>query len=258
MLTGFFVTLAAGLMAGCAAEGPRDLPVSLELPLAGSQISGEFSIGGKKVPLPKGVWTLIGTQIDKDGARGFRTLNMLARIEDGQLLSAVEVNTNIPIPKSAGDGKPVKIGEGWPSRRGCTRDDMHFLKVNVNVRLGEQDCWWVNHWRMHRSGAGASEHWKESVAYFTENKIAAPLDMIGVTYRLANKEDYLTINYFLSPESSGFEARNDVHWSITSWATSAWHPEEVRKDPKKTKYINEVIAWGESWHAKIKGSLEQY
>lgn len=252
-----FAVLTAGLTAGCALEGERELPLSLELPLSGVRVVDAFSVGGKQVPLPPGEWTVIGTAIEKDGARGFHTSSMLALIQKNQLVAAAEISTNIPIPKASRDGKPKSgEGEGWPTHQGCVRDDTHFLKVNANIRLGEQDCWWVNHWRMHRSGFAASEHWKKAQKYLAENKIRAPLDMIGVTYRRANKDHYLTVNYFLSPKPSDSDDQNDVHWSIASWETSVWHPDLVKKDPKKAAYIKDVIAWGESWHPKIKGLFD--
>ncbi len=252
-LTVLFVALASGFTAGCATDGERDLPVSLELPLVGTRISEAYAVGAKKVPLPPGDWTVIGTQIEKDGARGFHTTSMLAQIKNNQLQAAVEIAINLPIPKSTGNGKPKSdAGEGWPTHQGCLREDIHFLKVAANVRLGEQDCWWVNHWRMHRIGLAASEHWKKSVKYLTDNKIFAPLDMIGVTYRLADKEHYLTVTYFVNPGFSNFESKNDVNWSIAAWETSVWHPDQVKKDPKKSKYINDIIAWGKSWHPKVK------
>lgn len=246
--------LAAGLTVGCAADVERDLPVSLELPLAGAQFSETFSVSGKQIPLPPGEWTVIGTQIEKDGTRGFHATHMLAQVKDGRLLAAVEVATNIPIPKAAADGTPRRDrDEGWPTHQGCVRDDIHFLKVKTNVRLGDQDCWWVNHWRMHRTGAALSEHWRKSVKYLADNKIAAPLDMIGVTYRLADKQHYLTVTYFLSPQSFACEcSNNDIHWSIASWDSSVWHPDQVKKDSRKVKYLQDVIAWGESWYPKFK------
>jgi len=245
--------LAAGLIAGCALDDGRELSLSLELPLSGTRVADGFPIGGKRIPLPPGEWIVIGTGIEKDGERGFHTLNMLALIEKNQLLAATEISTNIPIPKAGDGGKPKDgRGEGWLTHQGCVRDDMHFLNVTANIRLGEQDCWWVNHWRMHRTGLGAAEHWKKAQKYLAENKIKAPLDMIGVTYRLANQDHYVTVTYFLSQRPSDFDDQNDVHWSIASWETSVWHPDQVKKDPKRRQHIDKVIAWGKSWYPQIR------
>ena len=123
---------------------------------------------------------------------------------------------------------------------------MHFAKVHANVRLGEQDCWWVNHWRMHRSGGGNTEHWMESRKYLADNRIEAPLDMVAVSYRLANKVDYLTLNYFFNPEISGFEAEKNIHWSIHTWETSAWHPDQTKENEKKTGLHRRLDILGKS------------
>ena len=217
------------------------------------EATGTYSIGNKSIPLPDGVWTVIGTQIVKDGGRGFQTAHMLARIEDKTVQSAVEVYTNIAIRKSAPGGA---ANQGWLTDQNCTRDNMHFAKVHANVRLGEQDCWWVNHWRMHRSGGGNTEHWMESRKYLADNRIEASLDMVAVSYRLANKVDYLTLNYFFNPEISGFEAEKNIHWSIHTWETSAWHPDQTKENEKKQAYIEDLISWGKAWRIKVKALFD--
>lgn len=248
----------AGLASGCAALGGKDLPLSLEVPLAGSEFSDEFPVAEMKIPLPKGSWTLIGTEITKEGTRGFNAAYMLIKADKDRLLSAVEIYTNITIRKSGQkDTASYKnSGEGWVTHSNCTRDDMHFIKVYSNIRLGEQDCWWVNHWRMNRVGRGNTEHWKEAVKYLSENKIRAPLDMLAVTYRMADKADYLTVNYFFNPQTSGFRRENDIYWQIDSWKTSAWNPDRVKDDEKKQAYIKSIIAWGETWHEKLKRAFK--
>lgn len=246
------ILMAAGIIAGCA-PAARDLPTPLQLSPVGAEATGTYSIGNKSIPLPDGVWTVIGTQIVKDGGRGFQTAHMLARIEDKTVQSAVEVYTNIAIRKSAPGGA---ANQGWLTDQNCTRDNMHFAKVHANVRLGEQDCWWVNHWRMHRSGGGNTEHWMESRKYLADNRIEAPLDMVAVSYRLANKVDYLTLNYFFNPEISGFEAEKNIHWSIHTWETSAWHPDQTKENEKKQAYIEDLISWGKAWRIKVKALFD--
>lgn len=237
------------LTAGCE-KTDRELPVSLMLPKVGASATESFTVAGKSIPLPAGDWTVIGTQVTKDGKRGYRTAYMLARVEENSLHSAVEIYTNLPIKKvdeNDGDGK------GWLTVRSCTRDDMHFLKVFSNTRLGKQDCWWVNHRRM--DGPRKLEHWTEARKYLSDNQIQAPIDMVAVSYRLANESDYLTVNYFFNPKKSGFSQGNDVYWKTYTWETSVWHPDKVRGNAKKINYIKALISWGKQWHKKVKASV---
>ena len=238
-----------GLTAGCEVTG-REQPLSLVIPKVGAPVSESFTVAGKSVPLPPGDWTVIGSEITKDGTRGYKTAHMLARIEGNSLQSAVEIYTNLPINKI---NEKDSDGKGWLTVRNCSRDDMHFLKVFSNTRLGKQDCWWINHQRMDRQPR--LEHWAEARKYLSDNRIRAPIEMISVSYRLANKRDYLTANYFFNPENAGFSDGNDLHWRIHTWATSVWHPDKVRGNKKKIKYIKELISWGTQWHGKVKASV---
>jgi hypothetical protein len=211
----------------------QEQPLSLKLPIIGDTTAGSFKVSRKNVPLPDGIWTVVGTQIKKDGRRGYHTAYMLVRVEGNTLHSAVEIYTNLPIKKI---GEKDDDGKGWLTVRNCTRDDLHHLKVYSNTRLGKQDCWWVNHWRM--NGNRKLEHWVESRKYLKDNSITAPLDMLAATYRFANKSDYLTVTYFFDPKKSGFKQNSDVFWNISTWKTSVWHPDQVQFDHKKRNILN--------------------
>ncbi len=55
-----------GLAAGCEGTG-REKPLSLVFPKVGAPVSNSFAVAGKSVPLPPGNWTVIGSQVTKDG-----------------------------------------------------------------------------------------------------------------------------------------------------------------------------------------------
>jgi hypothetical protein len=249
----------AAVVAACAGIDDRDLPMSLKINPVGSVFADAFPVGDKRIPLPPGVWTVIGSEIKKDGDPAFHLAYMLVNIEDNVVRAATEVYASLAI-KKAGSGGLLSGGArngGWVTHRSCSRDDMHFVKVFSNVRLGDQDCWWINHWRMHRVGSGDSEHWIESRKYLEQNRIRAPMDMIGVSFRFANEVDYLTVNYFFDPATEGFAPIGDAYWSIGTWESSEWHPDRVKKEEKKLAYIKRLISWGEAWHRKVKASFEK-
>ncbi len=175
-----------GLTAACE-HSAREQPLSLVLPTVGATATDSFTVAGKRIPLPAGDWTVIGTQITKDGQRGYPTAHMLARIKGNTLLSAVEIYTFLPIKKT---GEKDEDGKGWLTFGNCARDDWHYIKVFANTRLGKQDCWWINHWRMDANRN--LEHWTEARKYLSDNKIIAPIDMIAATFRFADESDYLT------------------------------------------------------------------
>lgn len=251
--------LMAAIAAACAGMDDRELPMSLKMNAVGSQFADAFLIGDKQIPLPPGAWTIIGTEIKKNDDPAYHVAYMLAKIEDNAVKAATEIYTGLPIKKAGSGGlfSGSKPGGGWVTHRSCSRDDMHFVKVRSNIRLGDQDCWWINHWRMHRAGTGDSEHWSESRKYLEQNRIRAPIDMIGVSFRLANETDYLTVNYFFDPATAGLTPMGDAHWSIRTWESSEWHPDRVKNEEEKSAYIKRLISWGETWHQKVKTSFER-
>ena len=250
-MTRFWPVLLA-LAIGACVPTTQELPTSLNLSPIGTKIRNEITIADKTIPIPGGEWTVIGTQITKDQNTKFHAALMLIQVDGKSVISAVEIFTNV-----GAQGSPAEEdGDGWPTRLACTRDDMHFLEVKDNTRLGDQDCWWVNHWRMHRFGAGNSEHWMEARKYLVAHEIAAPLDMIGVSFRFADKVDYTTANYFFNPETDGLLTTKDIYWSVRTWEASDWHPEKVKDDPAKRRYINRLIEWGKKWHPRVKTAFE--
>lgn len=251
--------LMAVIAAACAGMDERELPMSLKMNAIGSQFADAFPIGDKRIPLPPGAWTVIGTEIRKDSDPAFHVAYMLAKIEDNAVKAATEIYASLYIKKASSGGlfSSGTSGIGWVTHRSCVRDDMHFVKVYSNIRLGDQDCWWVNHWRMNRAGSGDSEHWSESRKYLERNQIRAPMDMLGVSFRLANETDYLTVNYFFDPATAGLTPMGDAHWSIRTWESSEWHPDRIKGDEKKLAYIKRLISWGETWHPKVKASFDK-
>ncbi|MBL6929439.1 MAG: hypothetical protein ISR44_09740 [Rhodospirillales bacterium] len=242
----FILPLLAALISSCVSTGGGDgLPTSVKMPPLATMASGQIEIGNKLVPLPEGQFQLAGTGIQANQKSGHNLTAMLLQTRDGRVVKAVEIFSNRPANTKQGPPTP-----GWVTHRSCNRDDIHFVELIQNERLGDQDCWWVNHWRMVRTGSRATEHWKETRKYLSDNKITAPIEMIGVSYRVANKSDFLTVNYFFNPEDDGFPVATDDNWAVTTWSTSKWHPDQMDGETKK-QYIEGLISWGRSMHERV-------
>lgn len=239
--------LSAVVLAGCVTTGSSsDKPTSLLLPDLGKTFSSTINVAGKAIPLPKGQFTLAGRSIKMTQKGGYSIAMFLIHQENGKVANAVEIYTNLPLNKVDGP-----VSAGWSTHRSCLRDDMHHRASIVNERLGDQDCWWVNHWRMMRAGSGSVEHWQETLDFLKTNDLKAPIEMIGVSYRVADKTDYVTLNYYFSPHQQGFDFGADDQWQPVTWSDSTWHPENVEQAPRKKQYINSIVQWGDQWHSKI-------
>lgn len=245
--THFFAIAFLFLLSACiTTTSNTGLPTSVVLPNIGQKFFESIEISGKQFPLPEGNFEVAGTDLSITGKNGYATSIFLVNHRNGHIQRAVEIYTNLSIKRSDG---PSALG--WATHRSCIRDDMHFRETIKNERLGYQDCWWVNHWRMIRTGNRQTEHWKETIDFLKKNQLSAPLEMIAVSYRIANKTDYATINYFFNPVSAGFPAVIDDKWETGTWSDSPWRPDNVKKNSARSKYINSLISWGKSWHKQI-------
>ncbi len=249
---GFLVSLSILMLVQCApvqVDTPA-LPTSVVLPPLGKTFTGSIYIAEKRLPLPAGEFVLAGTRILPNHKGGYNVSAMLLDVnESKRLTSAVELFTNLRLRRADGSSGS---NPGWVTHASCNRDDMHFLEVTKNERLGIQDCWWVNHWRMSRRGNLArAEHWVETRKYLSDNNLYAPIEMIGISYRLADADDFITLNVFKNPEEDGFPPSLDDNWAITTWSTSLWHPDVIKSDPRRKKYIEKQIDFGRGFHSRL-------
>lgn len=246
------VVLCTVLLSACiTVPQQKAKPTNVALPELGTEYVGTFTVAGKSFPLPKGTFTLTGTDITMTSKSGYAVGAFLVRHRRGTVQQGVEIYTNLPLNYESGPAR-----NGWATHQGCQRDDMHHRQTFNNVRLGKQDCWWVNHWRMHRTGSRYNEHWQETVKYLKEKDLKAPIEMVAVSYRIANKTDYATLHYFFNPQTASLEGDFYDHWSLDSWSESAWHKDNINDSPKRKAFVNSRIAWGEKWHSKMRSVLK--
>lgn len=246
----FGLLLCVVVLAGCQSISVKSLPTSVVLPELGKSFKGQIDIAGKQIPLPDGVFALAGTRIQPNQKGGFNLSVMLVDVNNNnRLTSAVELYTNLRLRRENDAGEPRP---GWTTHSSCNRDDMHFVELINNERLGNQDCWWVNHWRMARGGSlGKAEHWEQARKYLADNKVYAPMEMIGISYRLANADDFITMNVFKNTEEAGFTPALDDNWVLGTWTTSVWHPDMVKLVPRKKSYIDKQVTIGREFHSRL-------
>lgn len=252
----FVVLFSVLVLARCAALPfeTQTLPTAVVLPPLGQIFKGRIDIADKLIPLPAGVFTLTGTRIQPNQKGGYNISVMLVDVNgDNRMTGAVEIFTNLRLRRKDGAGEPKP---GWATHSSCNRDDMHFVEVIKNERLGNQDCWWVNHWRMSRGGVLAqAEHWRETRKYLSDNKVYAPIEMMGISFRLANADDFITMNVFKNPEEAGFAPAVDDNWAVTTWKTSLWHPDKVESSPRRKNYVDKQIAFGREFRTRLLKAL---
>ncbi len=230
------VTLVCLLgLVGCARSVPQMKPG------AKFQNSIQVGVGGTRIPLPEGTWEIASTHSrlsfgDSEGE--IHWYGVLIKSE-GNLLSDV---LHIVVPVST----PDKLG--YEVQPNCKRTDYHHTKIISYQPSGNQDCYWISH-LLAPTSSDTSKYIQDAMWYAKDKGLEVPSTFIQISYSLANKKKFLLAEYHVNPQRDGFKrvARN-------KWWSNAWH-RDLADDAKKA-YVGKLIAWADSWHAKVKQGFE--
>lgn len=114
----------------------------------------------------------------------------------------------------------------------------------------EQDCRWVNHYRLTLIGS-KSKFARDLGLWFQERNRPIPNHLIQVGFRFADIARFLNVYYYFNPEKDGFDA-----YPRTSWNESPWNPTNVViSGPRKIAYINRLKAWTDEFYPKVKAGF---
>lgn len=230
--------IATLVLAGCQTTGSNFVA-----PKTGSTYQNVFDLGnGSQLPLPEGTWTLVGNKGITNNTGQYLYQPILADFRNGVVQKIVWATTAIGGKNSPG------FTDGYIAFRTCSRTNMHFVKTNLMVENGDQDCWFLNHFVMSGTNDRTPPSIIQSREYFAANKIKIPLTAIYSGHHLANfRLQFLTARYFFNPEVEGFSPPAQAAWSINDW-----HKDRYFSDPKKVAYIEKIKAWGAQWHQRVK------
>lgn len=217
-----------------------------ELPETGSVYRGSYPIKKQQIPLPEGDWVVIGKSLTKNNAGSNYVRLVLANIKENVIHGIVGIGSTVSIPTKIGRWDGFTYGEE------CNKKERHFTTTYANYGGSDQDCWYVTHSFMANVKLSEStKHIIRAQEYLENNEIVMPINMIRVSYRLADRRILQRVSYYFSPEVAGFPPPLRAEWK-----ESDWHHDRVYLDDKKVSYIDNLIAWGRKWHAKVKSGFE--
>ena len=121
--------VAAVTLMACATQPP--IPV-------GKAFIAYMEIGGKKIPLPPGEWTVKRSKPSSLDSfyPGTNTLPTAS--------VALGNTTASPFMVIVATNTASAVGQGFVASRHCQRKDRLFLKMTINEQVGDQECWWVD------------------------------------------------------------------------------------------------------------------
>jgi len=195
----------------------------------------QIGVGGQQIPLPDGEWEVAATDLVlNNNSTPIQSISLFQQ-KDSHLSKVIYVRTPL-------DVKP----NGYVQSSYCSRDDMHFRETTTNNPGGQQDCRWVNNWRLTLKG-NKRKMARDAGEYLEKAGISYPNHLIQSGYRLADSASFLDLYYFVAPDQDGFE-----DYARTTWNDSPWHPQNVYRDAKKEAYINKIKTWTNDWYSKVK------
>lgn len=201
------------------APGPASADASV-----GKVFSNFIDLGGKTLPLPEGVWEVLGTD-DVSAPRGQDRLLILARSEKGLLQELMVTHL-----QTANDGN------GFPAYNACNGPADYAARVEQNQPGGLQQCYWVNH---------SEDPWQQPIYRVAANRlkergIAVPDSAVVSGFHKATKDFGLTTQYY-----SFFEA--GVNTGSADWPRSPWNPARIKAYDAIQKFVKGRVDWASGW-----------
>lgn len=227
------------LFSGCATG-----PSLIEQNFVGKEYSGSINFRNKTVPLPAGVWRVIGSgKIGRDKAL-FEMV--LIKVSENNVLNAT-ITIHVDTITTTGRDN------GYAKGKHFEKKDYHHVVVKNNEPGEAQDAWLVKHTRM--SIRTKRKAWEEAYNYFKDNNYILPTTLIESIHRFTGKKikrKFLFLRYCKNPESEGFEPPIS-----TDMRTSDWSPLHINKYPRKVLYVQEFIKISEAYHKELKAGFSE-
>jgi len=242
-----------------APEAPREVPLALSRPAGsaytdtaqgtgskapmGRTFRDTFEVGGHRLPLPPGMWTVLS---DIRGNRPDQTIAtyFLGRIEHQRLAGAMVVQSVVAKTSPA---------TGFPAARYCDDGSALYLVNESNEPNGSQSCWLMHniftppwtHWDDRNVQIGQAE--RAAAGEMSVRGISYPQDFVAIEFHRAEKADLLHVSYLFSPEQEHINTS-----PANTFRDSDWYGPNVARDSARVAYVGRLRDWGTNWWNRFK------
>lgn len=204
--------------------------------LMGKSFVDTMPIGGLRVPLPEGTWTVVAFQRGGQKSAGSEVAVLADITSKKQLAGLMAVHAF---------SDQNRAGSGFPPSSFCARSDyvMHDVRANDTRR---QECWWINH---------AAQNWHQSGemqaarAELQMRGVAMPDTMMNVGFRLSDPNRFVTVLVYFDPRGDGIQS------TPSAWSESQWHRDRIGTFPEKLQYVRKLEGFGRSWIQIIRANF---
>lgn len=220
----FFVLSCTGVAAG-------------QTPAVGTKIGNTIELGGRTVPLPEGMWTVVSVGLGRSTKQNDLVRVYLAQLEGGRLSRWIYMSTNVD----------PNLG-GWVRNKDiCDRKNVHFGYADSAHNPNEADCWVINHWGQ---TLGSKPSQTAVDFYRWSDNLGRPNTSVGLSYFFSKRGDVLNVKYEFNPVLAGFPDTPSAEWR-----GNPWHVDVASKDPKKLAYLRGLKATGEKYFEQLRTVL---
>jgi len=208
-----------------------------QVPALGAKVAGKVNVGGRSVPLPEGIWTVVSTGTGQSSKQNALLRVYLAQLEGGRLSRWIYIGTNVDVNHG-----------GWDRNKDiCDRKNVQFAYADSAHNPKDTECWVVNHWGM---TLGSNPSQAAVDFYRWSDNLGRPNTSVGTAYYFAKRGDYLVVQYELNPVLAGFPETPSAEWR-----GNPWHVDVASKDPKKLAYLRGLKAAGEKYFQELRTVL---
>jgi len=196
----------------------------------GDKFEGYIDVGkGKyRIPLPEGKFELTVTHKQREKNTGTSIYSLLLVQQDGNTFKKI-VNLRFSRP----------INTWWNTPKTCKRTNMFFIEKYVKGKT--YNCWFINH---HGLEFTSNKIKPNSYAgkirdYYINSNIIKPSFSIYSGHLYASprhKNVFFRVEYYVNPVKEGMP---DV--KKTQWKFSDYNITNIKKFPKKKKYLEEYV-----------------
>ncbi|MBC3813187.1 hypothetical protein [Undibacterium aquatile] len=207
---------------------------------------GKVQIGAREFPLPPGVWILTAKYKHRIHLRG--TTNEGADVWTGYFVNLKNKQFRAAMELSASvSSTPTTRWMPEP----CKRDDTVF-KDSFNSRIDFPECLLITH-NIKMFERSSQSWWHPTSIWFEEQEISLPTTTLATMYDKYQFGDCVLVRFWFNPELAGMPPSKNV----TQWSKNDWHKNRLEKDPARSEYMQQFIAWSQSIPDAYRASLNK-
>jgi hypothetical protein len=237
------IALVSAALAACMTLAAQ--ATELRMAEVGAVVAdGIVQIGKHKYPLPPGEWRLIAKEVHQ-------VLHTSNLTHGADILSGYFINTKdnlfrAGIEIAATESTTMTLG--WVPEP-CKRDDVVF-KDSFESSYRFPECLIVNHYVRHLS---PTKTWRnEAVKWIEVNKVTVPVTTLNAMYEKYQAGDFVRAHVWINPELAGQKPSKDE----TTWRRNDWHKDRVGRDPERSAYLEQFVAWAKQMPAAYRPGLD--